>query len=264
MTPQIAASRLRMVAWRDLMALSRVETVKELALPLPWLSLSLYLAWHKYWVPALAVSFLFFLAGLRQVHDAYHYNLGIRSQPTEWVMGVLSVVMLGSMHAVQFNHLKHHACCMEEDDVEAMSARMSWFRALLWGPMFPVMMHRQALRFASPRQRRWIHLELAANAIWIVLVFAVLRVPVLEYHVAAMATGHCFTAFFAVWTVHHDCEGSEYVARTIRNRLKSAVVFNMFFHAEDHLFPKVPTCHLQRLARRLDDAAPEIELKHVY
>jgi fatty acid desaturase len=31
--------------------------------------------------------------------------------------------MLGSMHAVQVNHLRHHRYCLGEEDVEAMSAR---------------------------------------------------------------------------------------------------------------------------------------------
>ncbi len=36
---------------------------------------------------ALPVSFFFFfLAGLRQVHDAHYYNLGISRAATEWLM----------------------------------------------------------------------------------------------------------------------------------------------------------------------------------
>jgi fatty acid desaturase len=39
-------------------------------------------------------------------------------------MFVLSILMLGSMHAVRFNHLQHHRHCMGDDDVEAMGARL--------------------------------------------------------------------------------------------------------------------------------------------
>lgn len=35
--------------------------------------------------------------------------------------------------------------------------------------------------------------------------------------------------------------------------------FHMFFHVEHHLYPRVPTCHLPRLAARLDRAAPELQ-----
>jgi len=98
----------------------------------------------------------------------------------------------------------------------------------------------------------------------VVVVFAVLDVAALKYHVIVMAAGQCLTAFFAVWTVHHDCDRSHFIARTLRGWLKNALTFSMFFHVEHHLFPKVPTCHLGRLAQRLDDAAPELQQKRVF
>jgi len=50
--------------------------------------------------------------------------------------------------------LKHHARCLEDDDVEARSAHMSALGALCWGPIFPVQLHTEALRAAGVRQRR--------------------------------------------------------------------------------------------------------------
>jgi fatty acid desaturase len=38
----------------------------------------------------------------------------------------------------------------------------------------------------------------------------------------------------------------------------------MFYHAEHHLFPAVPTCRLPVLARRLDAAAAGRALKKVF
>ena len=61
-------------------------------------------------------------------------------------MLVLSALMLGSMHAVQFNHLRHHKHCLDEHDVEGMSARMPAWLALLTGPWFPILLHATALR----------------------------------------------------------------------------------------------------------------------
>ena len=72
------------------------------------------------------------------------------------------------------------------------------------------------------------------------------------------------TAFFAVWTVHRGCDGKTVIARTLRNRFKSLIAFDMFYHAEHHLFPKVPTCHLSRLAERLDRTVPELGDVQVY
>lgn len=72
---------------------------------------------------------------------------------------------------------------------------------LLTGPLFPIRMHTQALRGANRNQRRWIIAELAANVVWVALVFLVLRVPALRYHVGAMVLGQCLSSVFCVWTV---------------------------------------------------------------
>src|SRR5262245_60611262 len=115
---------LRRVKWKDLLHLSSLELVHELSLSLPWLAASWLAAAHGHYVLALGASFMFFLTGLRQVHNAYHYALGISRNATEFVMFVLSILMLGSMHAVQLTHLLHHRSLMTEDDVEAASSRM--------------------------------------------------------------------------------------------------------------------------------------------
>ena len=256
--------RIRSIAWRDLTHLTWPEVARELSLPAPWLALSLALAARGSYVPAMAASFVFFLTGLRQVHNAFHLTLGVSRRASQAVMFVLSVLMLGSMHAVRFNHLRHHRHCMGDDDVEAMGARLSAWNAILTGPLFPLRMHLKALREANPHQLRWIRAELAANAAWIALVFGVLGVPALEYHVVAMAVGQCLASFFCVWTVHHDCDRSEVLARTLRHKFKNILSFNMFYHLEHHLYPQVPTCHLPSLARRLDEAAPELQRMKVF
>lgn len=256
--------RIRSVAWRDLTRLRWWEIAGELSLSLPWLAASLWLAARGWYVPAAAASFVFYLAGLRQVHNAFHFTLGLPRWASDGVMLALSVAMLGSMHAVRFNHMRHHRRCLAEDDVEAMSATMGAWRALLTGPLFPIRMHREALRGANRTQRRWIVAELAANVAWVGLVWLVFRVPALQYHVGAMALGQCLSSFFCVWTVHHGCDPSRTLARTLRHRLKSLVTFHMFFHEEHHLFPQVPTCRLATLADRIDAAVPDWEHKAVF
>jgi fatty acid desaturase len=129
---------------------------------------------------------------------------------------------------------------------------------LLYGPVFLVRLHMRGFRLGRRRHRRWILAELAAGALWVFLVFA------LWYHVAVMAVGQSMTSFFAVWTVHHDCDRSHQIARTPRGKVKNRISFEMVFHLEHHLFPKVPTCHLPRLADRLDSAAPELQAHQVF
>ena len=256
--------RLRDIPWTDLLSLRRHEIAHELTLSLPWLLASLAAAQWRLYPLALLASFMFFLTGLRQVHNAYHYALGVPRAATEWVMLALSVLMLGSMRAVQVNHLRHHRYCLGGEDIEAMSARLPAWRALLLGPWFPLRLHHAALQVGSPRQRRWIGVELLANAVWIALVFAVFEYRVLEYHIMAMPLGQCLTAFFAVWTVHHDCAGGVFPARTIRNPLKARLTYAMFYHVEHHLFPTVPTRRLAILARRLDRVAPDLGALKVF
>jgi fatty acid desaturase len=260
----IKDSRIRSVEWKDLIKLSKYEIIKELLLSLPWLIFSLYLANKELYIVALAVSFIFFLTGLRQVHNAYHYALGISKFLTEITIFILSLLMLGSMHAVQITHLEHHKHCMDEEDVEAASARLSGIKAILVGPLFPIRLHIKALSIAKSRQKYWIYTELFATFLLIILAFVIFDFPALKYHIIAMLIGQCLTSFFAVWTVHHDCDRYHFIARTLRGKTKNFISFNMFFHVEHHLYPRVPTCHLDKLATRLDKVAPELSQKQVF
>lgn len=112
----------------------------------------------------------------------------------------------------------------------------------------------------SPRTRRWIAAELAANAGLLAFALGMPGIASLRCHLVALAVGQCLTAFFAVWTVHHDCDGA---ARTVRGALRARVFYHMFFRLEHHLFPSVPARHLPQLAVRLDRAAPGLQLARV-
>jgi fatty acid desaturase len=250
--------RLRAVAWRDLTLLSRGEIAWELSISLPWLGASLVLGGEGLLLPALLCSFMFFLTGLRQSHNAQHYALGLSRPATEWALFALSGVMLGSMHAVQFNHLRHHRYCLGEQDVEGESARMPGWKVLLLGPLFPVRTHRAALRMGSARMRRWVSVELAMNVIVVAAACAPGASAALRYHVVVMIVAQCCSAFFAVWSVHHGCDPHGIHSRTTRSRLVSRLAYGMFYHLEHHLFPAVPTTHLGELARRIDRVAPEL------
>src|SRR5712691_3224429 len=192
---QLPHAVLRQVTWRDLVALTPVEVARELVLPVPWLAASLAAAEYGLYPLALAFSFVFFLAGLRIVHGACHYAIGLSRRDSEIVLFVLSLVMLGSMHAVQWNHLRHHRRCLATDDIEAMGARGSAWGAILLGPLFPVRLHRAALAGAHRGGRRWMLAELVGNLAVVGLATGVLPNRLLLYHLLAMATGQCLTAF---------------------------------------------------------------------
>jgi fatty acid desaturase len=254
--------RLRDVQWRDLLPLSRGEVVYETLITTPWLALSLG-AWHlahtihpAFAAIAVVSAFFFFLTGLRQVHNAYHYALGLNRWCTDLTMLALSAGMMSAMHAVQVTHLNHHRHCLEAADVEGHAAQHAWWRAVLSGPAFAIRLHVSGWALASARARRWMVAEFVALAMTALAAATIDWLP-LRAHVATMIVGQCFTAFFAVWTVHHDCQRAGRSARTQRGWLKNLVSYDMFHHVEHHLFPAVPTCHLPELSRRLDLVAPE-------
>ena len=166
--------------------------------------------------------------------------------------------MLGSMHAVQVSHLHHHRHCLDENDAEGSTAMLPWWQALVVGPCFPVRLHCTAWRMGSRQKRCWMVVELAAILLIVVAAMIVPSIPAVRWHVGAMLIGESLAGFFAVWTVHRGCDPNGLFARTQRGRWINRLCYGMFYHAEHHLFPSVPTCHLSRLASRMDTVATPI------
>ena len=125
------------------------------------------------------------------------------------------------------------------------------------------LIHKLTLQLGNKTYRRNVLLELlSAAAVAGVAVY--FHVSFLVYHVVVMVAGEFLMAFFAVWTVHHDTEQHPELARTQRGEWKNKLTFSMFFHLEHHLFPAVPTIKLPELARRIDQALPELNKKNTW
>jgi len=255
-------AKLKTIQWKDLTSLNRWEIFVENSVSLPWILLSLIFAYYGLYLLALPCSFMFFLTALRLVHNGYHYTLGISKFMTRLTLLINSALMLTSMHAVKFNHLRHHKYCMKEEDVEGKCARMPAWKALMYGPIFIFEIHWTALKMETWINKMVILVELFFVALFIGTVFY-FKITFLQYHVYAMLLGEFFTAFFAVWTVHHDCD-EEIFARTTRGPLKNFFTYNMFYHMEHHLFPAVPTIKLPILANRIDEVLPQFKEKTVF
>lgn len=117
-------TRLKTIIWKDLSRLNLKQQFIENNITLPWLLLSFGLAYFHYYLLALPFSFLFFLTGLRQVHNGFHYTLGIGRRYTEFTLYMNSLLMITAMHAVKYNHLRHHKYCLkDEDDPVARAGR---------------------------------------------------------------------------------------------------------------------------------------------
>lgn len=258
----IPSDILQKVEWRDLTRLTSKEIFIENSITLPWLAASLTLSYLGYYLFVLPCAFFFFLTGLRQVHNGFHRSLGTGTFLTWLTLYVNSLLMVSSVHAIRFNHLRHHKYCLGEEDHEGRSARLSWWRAILYGPVHIFMIHYVALRLGSKKDRRNVWLEIFSIAAYAAcIVYFDLRF--LLYFSLLMVAGEFLSAFFAVWTVHHDCDG-ETIARTQRKGWKNFISYGMFYHLEHHLFPAVPTIKLRELAGRIDAAVPELVKKQTF
>lgn len=253
------------IEWRDLVGFTPCESRKELLISLPWLIASLVFASLGWSIAALAMSFMFFMTGLRQVHDVFHRALGLPRWANYLTLYTLSCLMLGSMHSVKVNHLRHHQFCLEEEDIEGRYALLKWWQVIFfYGPIYPIIHHYNALKVATRKDRYWILLELLSNAGILIGVFYYFRNEVLIYHYVAMIIAQMFSVFFAVWAVHHGAEDHPFQARTIRHAFKGNITYQLFYHAEHHLFPAVPTKRLPELAKRIDAYLPDLKKQMVY
>ena len=248
---------LRAVRWRDLTAMRVRDGLVECLHPLPWIGLSWACAGAGWWVPATGAAFMIFLTALRLNHEAIHNNLGFSARGHRIVLNALSALMLGSNSAVAFNHLRHHRHVGHADDLEGKCGTMPAWRVLLYGPVFPIEMHRSAWAKGGPVLRRRMAIDFVLNG-GVVAAAIGSGSPVLLFHVAAMLVAQCLTAFFAVWITHHGCDGDAAIARTQRSPLVNLLTYNMFLHLEHHLFPAVPVKRLARLAARLDAVCPTL------
>jgi fatty acid desaturase len=255
------AEIVQKVNWKDLRHLSIKEMLIENNLTIPWVLASWGLAYFGYYVWALPFSAFFFLTALRQVHNGFHNSLGTDKRLVWFTLFSNSVLMMASIHAVKFNHIRHHKYCLSDEDYEGKSARMSWLGAILYGPVHMFLIHKVTLKKGNSNYKKNVLAELAAIALFAAFVFY-FQITFLMYHIIVMVIGEFLMAFFAVWTVHHDTE--DQFARTQRGGWKNKITFSMFFHLEHHLFPAVPTIKLPELARRIDAVLPELEKKNTF
>lgn len=254
---------IRSVEWKDLKKLSLNEMLVENNLTIPWFIISLTFAYYGYYILALPFSAFFFLTGLRQVHNGFHNSLGTNRFLTWLSLYINSVLMMASIHAVKFNHIRHHKYCLGEEDYEGKSARMTWYGAIFYGPVHMYLIHKVTLQLGNKSYKRNVVIELLSIIFFAVIVFY-FHIDFLMYHIIVMLAGEFLMAFFAVWTVHHDTHDTPELARTQRTGWKNAVTFSMFYHLEHHLFPAVPTIKLPELAKRIDAVLPEIEKKSAF
>lgn len=254
---------LKQVEWKDLQKLSIREMLIENNLTIPFALTSWIFAYYEYYWLALPFSAFFFLTALRQVHNGFHNCLGTNRFLTWLSLYLNSILMMASIHAIKYNHIRHHKYCLEEQDYEGKAARMAWWQAILYGPIHMFLVHKITFQEANRDYVKNMILELISISVFAFVVFY-FQIHFLIYHIIVMVLGEFLMAFFAVWTVHHDTEDHPTFARTQRKGWKNWLTFNMFYHLEHHLFPAVPTIKLPELASRIDKVLPDLEKKKTF
>src|SRR5579859_7419946 len=111
---------------------------RRLALSRPFIGL---MAWAlavyaQVWWLTPFLSFLVFVAVVTVTHDVAHGSLGLSRRQTDWALFAFGAILLESGHAYRTTHFRHHAVFPGSDDPEGDPARMSFWQAVLYGPLF--------------------------------------------------------------------------------------------------------------------------------
>ena len=242
------------IDWHDLRPMSRLDTLRELTLPLPWLVLSLAVYASPFWLLGFPASFMFFLCALRLNHEAIHGNLGLSRRGDIAVLHTLSFLMGASNNAVAHGHMVHHKHAMGPGDFEGRCGHMGFFEVMRYGPRFTWDINRHAWAAKRPALRRRMIIDWTLNAVLLALSLGS-GLAWLQLHVAAIVIAQCLTALFAVWITHQGTSETGLAGRSQRGPL-AHLAYLMFYHREHHLFPRVPVHRRPDLARRLDTGVP--------
>lgn len=251
----IALPRLECLG-TDLLRTTRRQRWLACARPLLGLAAYAVAAWLGWWWLTPPIVFLIFVAVVTVTHDVVHGSLGLGPRQTEWALFFFGAILLESGHAYRATHLQHHRTFPGPDDPEGDPARMSFWGAVLQGPVFLPRLWWWAYRRqrGRPRQRRW----LLAEATWALAVPAVgvclwPWTPIVLVYAVLVLVGSWVYPLLTVHLPHHDY-GDTPLTQTssLRGRIIPALFLELTYHLEHHLYPAVPSHHLPELARRLD------------
>jgi fatty acid desaturase len=241
---------------RDLLATTRRQ--RWWACARPFLGLATYAVAARlgWWWLTPVIVFLIFVAVVTVTHDVVHGSLGLGPRQTEWALFAFGAVLLESGHAYRASHLQHHSRFPNPDDPEGDPARMSFWKAVLHGPVFLPRLWWWTYRRSQGRldQRRWLLVEAAwALAVPAAGILLWLWTPAVLLYAALAVVGSWVYPLLTVHLPHHGF-GTTPLTQTssLRGRVIPALFLELTFHLEHHLYPSVPSHHLPELARRLE------------
>ena len=252
------------VDWKDLRELTLKGKYIENSFNIPWLIISLTLAFYGHYILAIPFSAIYFMTTLRQVHNGIHNSLGINKKWTRFSLLLNSILMSVSTTAIKYNHMRHHKYNLSEEDYEGITAKMKWYTAIFYGPIFMFNLHIKTIQSGNEKYKQQLFIDTICIIIFVFFVFF-FNLTFLKYHIAFMMFCEGLMAFFAVWAVHHDTEDNPEFARTQRGSgWKNFITVGMFHHLEHHLFPAIPTYNLNIISKRLDEKFPNLNKRQVF
>ncbi|MFN0017661.1 MAG: fatty acid desaturase [Pirellulaceae bacterium] len=215
------------------------------------------MVWHTqlWWLTPLVI-FLLFVAVVTVTHDVVHGALGLSPRQTEWWLFFLGVLLLESGHAYRATHHQHHRVFPGPDDPEGDPARMKFWAAVLWGPLFLPRLWLWAFyrNRGKADQRRW----LLAEATWAIgfPLAAMTMWPITKGPAAYVLLAIVGSWVYPLFTVHLPHHGYGDTPLTQTGTLRGLIIPRLFleltYHLEHHLYPTVPSHHLAKLSQRLD------------
>jgi fatty acid desaturase len=252
---EVAVPRLDALG-RDLLTTAPRQRWLALGRPVVLVAAYAVAAWLGWRPLTPVIVFLIFVAVVTVTHDVVHGSLGLGPRQTEWALFFFGAILLESGHAYRATHLQHHRTFSGPDDPEGDPARMSFWGAVLHGPLFLPRLWWWAYRRSrgAPAQRAWLLAE-AAWALAVPLAGLVLWpwTPDVLLYAALAGVGSWVYPLLTVHLPHHDY-GDTPLTQTgsLRGRIIPALFLELTYHLEHHLYPGVPSHHLPELARHLD------------
>ena len=238
----------------DLLDLPAWRKAVSLTVPFVLVVAFFVLASRGLWIAAFACPvILSFITYGSVSHDLVHRTLRLPRWLNEILLCAIELIAFRSGHAYRFTHLHHHARFPADDDIEARSAKMSLFGAVLDGFTLQPRLWFFAMR-DSVRERRWIVGEgIAVIVLLTAAIAAIPWTPIPAIYAGLMIGGSWIFPLVTVFIPHLPLGESELTrTRLFRGIVLSILAAEHLYHLEHHLYPQVPHQYWPRLAKRLD------------
>lgn len=197
-------------------------------------------------IAACLAGFMLYIAAFVFNHDLAHGSLNLPRRLNEWLLAAMSVPMLFPSHGMRLTHARHHARPLAPDDIEGAGARLSFWGAVLIGPMNAAVNRVESFLIAKPQERPWQVLETAASLLAITFALGSRSTAGAAWVLTAVLM-QLTASVWASYLGHRLPEGAKRVLKALAWTRMAALV-GLAFHEEHHRHPKVPGDLLRSLA----------------